>query len=207
MSKLLMILLLVVGSSSAQVEDQAIADAKAKIAMKMKDPESARFTDLVAVDNGKGPTVCGWINAKNSYGGYVGYKPFFVMGKIAQVRDDASDSIINNHIIFDSIWSICSPNTGESFGTDIVDLPKINVEKHCAKVSKAVGKPLGYDCPKAEIDAKIWLEAHGTSSWIASKCGRAARRADSYISAKSCVQNGEAEIIFSRGPRIERSAQ
>ena len=43
----------------------------------LKDPDSAKFGPMVA---GLGKTgvasVCGWVNAKNSYGGYSGMSPF-----------------------------------------------------------------------------------------------------------------------------------
>ena len=39
---------------------------------RLKDPESRQVTSLEF----KGGLVCGYVNAKNSYGGYVGAKPF-----------------------------------------------------------------------------------------------------------------------------------
>ncbi|MBA5777101.1 hypothetical protein H2509_08160 [Stappia sp. F7233] len=43
----------------------------------LKDPESARFGEIVAASNSEGVvSACGWVNAKNSYGGYTGDKPF-----------------------------------------------------------------------------------------------------------------------------------
>jgi len=43
----------------------------------LKDPESARFGDISAVNReGDKITVCGMANAKNSFGGYTGMKPF-----------------------------------------------------------------------------------------------------------------------------------
>jgi hypothetical protein len=43
----------------------------------LKDPESARFGDIRAVKRQGGKiTVCGFVNAKNSFGGYTGMKPF-----------------------------------------------------------------------------------------------------------------------------------
>jgi hypothetical protein len=44
----------------------------------LKDPESARFGATAAVKRpeGGGLSVCGFVNAKNSYGGYTGEKPY-----------------------------------------------------------------------------------------------------------------------------------
>lgn len=60
----------------------AMAEARKEVATKLKDPESARFTDVVYRPNQPNmrgePTdvVCGKVNAKNSFGGYVGARPF-----------------------------------------------------------------------------------------------------------------------------------
>jgi hypothetical protein len=49
----------------------------------LKDPASARFGLVAAsVDNRGTVTVCGWVNAKNSFGGYTGEQPF--MGLLAE---------------------------------------------------------------------------------------------------------------------------
>lgn len=205
--KTLWIALLLV-ASTAHAEDpantQAIEDAKSRIAFKMKDPESARFADVSVNMTGKTPLVCGWINAKNSFGGYVGFKPFYVLGTLAEVRDDASAGNLNNHITFDGAWSICKPGIEESFGAALVTLPKIDADKRCEKLSKTLGRPLGYDCPKLEAEARAWLESHGTATWIASRCSRAMREAGSYSSGRSCVEREEAEIVYSRGPALSR---
>lgn len=59
-------------------EKQAIA---AKIRKELKDPESARFMWMPLIESA-GSEYCGLYNAKNSYGGYAGNKPFmaFVSG-------------------------------------------------------------------------------------------------------------------------------
>src|SRR5690348_462087 len=54
-----------------------IATVHAGVAKSLKDPESARFGDIVAGKSSKGSIIaCGYVNAKNSFGGYVGEKPF-----------------------------------------------------------------------------------------------------------------------------------
>lgn len=44
----------------------------ASIANRLKDPDSIKISDIRVKDD----YVCGMVNAKNSYGGYVGKKPF-----------------------------------------------------------------------------------------------------------------------------------
>jgi hypothetical protein len=44
----------------------------------LKDPDSAQFGETLAVTLLPGMwNVCGWVNAKNSYGGYTGRQPFY----------------------------------------------------------------------------------------------------------------------------------
>lgn len=55
----------------------AINLAKSSIKNSMKDPDSVLFKEVKVVTNTKGQkSICGSYNAKNSYGGYVGYKGF-----------------------------------------------------------------------------------------------------------------------------------
>lgn len=198
------VLLLAAGICPAQEADQAIADAKAKVAMKLMDPESAHFADVAV--SPKGGLVCGWVNAKNSFGGYVGYKPFYVFNTRVELRDDASAGSLNNHISFDTAWGACFPDSGESFGNAQVVLAKVDGNKYCAKITRAARGPLGYDCPKYESDAKTWLEAHGTSPSVATKCAAEIRVSGSYWSGQRCVKNAEMEIIYDRGPRVATQA-
>lgn len=58
-----------------------VEKAKSTITRDLKDPESARFRNLGIYKSttGKGGvSVCGEINAKNSYGAYTGYRKFVV---------------------------------------------------------------------------------------------------------------------------------
>lgn len=76
----------------------------------MKDPESARFGRMLAGTDSKGGiSVCLMVNAKNSYGGYSGEKPYAGMlfrdkkppvfalvpfdGRNAEFRDQATFTI------------------------------------------------------------------------------------------------------------------
>lgn len=48
---------------------------------RLKDPKSANFKDVYFHKN-QIPMTCGWVNSKNSLGGYSGYKRFISAGKI-----------------------------------------------------------------------------------------------------------------------------
>lgn len=61
---------------SAQQQQQV----RVGTAKRLKDPEAARFGKLSATRAKDGSiTVCGYVNGKNSYGGYTGYSPFMGM--------------------------------------------------------------------------------------------------------------------------------
>lgn len=71
-TKTLVLIACLVAIAPAHATD-AIADAKARILETLKDPDSAKFRDVKLYKSG---AVCGSYNAKNSYGGYVGYTHF-----------------------------------------------------------------------------------------------------------------------------------
>lgn len=54
----------------------AVAKGKSAVANMLKDPGSAQFRNVRLVPYGQGSVICGEVNGKNSYGGYVGFKAF-----------------------------------------------------------------------------------------------------------------------------------
>jgi hypothetical protein len=86
-SKALIFLCLFGGSFASAADDVfqriTLSDAQEKamrdgIAYHLVDPESARFRNLRSAKHIKTGTllVCGEVNAKNRFGGYIGYTPF-----------------------------------------------------------------------------------------------------------------------------------
>jgi hypothetical protein len=67
------------------------ADAKAAVAHELKDPESAQFRDLKQY----GDLICGEVNAKNSYGGYVGFEPFYTQGDTVELAVETGDDLVD----------------------------------------------------------------------------------------------------------------
>ena len=57
-------------------QEKTIAAAQDAAKKTLKDPDSAKFQNIRMMDYDGGKVLCGEINAKNSYGGYVGYKRF-----------------------------------------------------------------------------------------------------------------------------------
>lgn len=67
--------------------------AKEKIRQLLKDPESAIFSDITMTrtqEVGGSVGVCGKVNARNSFGGYVGNRLFAVVGDFVRIWSDDS---------------------------------------------------------------------------------------------------------------------
>ena len=69
-----------------KLSSSQFASVKKAVSAGMKDPDSARFGNYVAFrateQNGTVfDVVCGYVNGKNSYGGYVGMTPYISTGK------------------------------------------------------------------------------------------------------------------------------
>jgi hypothetical protein len=62
----------------------------------LKDPDSARFRWPAVREWG---LYCGWVNAKNSYGGYTGFQPFMIIGGVGDgPRSDGKFLVIKAEI-------------------------------------------------------------------------------------------------------------
>lgn len=70
---------------------KTIVAAKRAVTNSLKDPGSAEFKNVYAnYTDGYGVVACGYVNAKNSFGGYTGYKAFVSSGQsvIMEGQDD-----------------------------------------------------------------------------------------------------------------------
>lgn len=78
--KLLLVFALFVTSFFAHGQQPGAAllgRIKTTVGAELKDPFSAVYSDMVVFKSEGKTNVCGYVNAKNSYGGYVGKKRFF----------------------------------------------------------------------------------------------------------------------------------
>lgn len=89
LSKLFAILLSVtIGAACTSEPEKATKAAKAALEKSLRDPSSAQYRDVQTYSEG---VVCGEYNAKNSYGGYVGFKQFtYSKGAIDTAEKDSS---------------------------------------------------------------------------------------------------------------------
>ena len=77
-------------SSGVGIDDSTLIEmALQQVRDSMKDPSSAQFEDVQAVAYQDGKVVCGSVNAKNSYGGYVGFTPFVAVASGADIYFDS----------------------------------------------------------------------------------------------------------------------
>lgn len=94
----------VVWTMDSATEDE-IASAKKEVISQLKDPESAQFREIWALSGSNGNrSVCGYVNAKNSYGGYTGNKMFTIVstGSVVIEGSGAMGSLLPG---------ICMPRT------------------------------------------------------------------------------------------------
>lgn len=72
----------------SESEDQKFAkNAMNIISASLKDPESVRWQNVFLADS-RLQTLCGEVNAKNSYGGYTGFKRFYYSSKELNAIED-----------------------------------------------------------------------------------------------------------------------
>ncbi len=63
-----------------ELSDSEISIVEQGVRDTLKDPDSARFDNIQATVSEKGGmTICGFVNAKNGFGGYTGKSPFMGM--------------------------------------------------------------------------------------------------------------------------------
>lgn len=75
--------------------EQEIEYVRAGLDDQFKDADSARFKNVLIVRWNNEDVVCGYVNAKNSFGGYTGYSKF--IGAIDQEREKATIAEVSEY--------------------------------------------------------------------------------------------------------------
>lgn len=70
-------------SPKKSFDEEYIERGKAAVIATLKDPSSAQFRNVVL----KGGAVCGEVNAKNAFGGYVGFQHFVWSSSVYNVPE------------------------------------------------------------------------------------------------------------------------
>ncbi len=81
-------------NTAVKLDPEARLDsARAAVTARLKDPASVRFGELrisaPASSLGGGTVVCGFVNARNGFGGYTGMAPFVFFAGRAELESDA----------------------------------------------------------------------------------------------------------------------
>lgn len=84
------------GSSNSSSDYQMMAAAKKSVLKMLKDPDSAEFRNEHV---GTGGIPCGEVNAKNSFGGYTGFKRYLGFDELLMVEDS-----MKNDQAFEKLW-------------------------------------------------------------------------------------------------------
>jgi len=104
--------------ASTPAASDVITRAQTSILETLRDPGSAQFSDMVALKNGRDTMVCGFVNAKNGYGGYTGRKRFIYSdgmhvshmnvydGQIAQVCQSLAGHNVGNMVLNEELGKI-----------------------------------------------------------------------------------------------------
>lgn len=80
--------------------------AKEMVRRELKDPNSAEFRDIYQVSLPKGGTkVCGWVNSKNSFGGYVGFRRFISDGTDGFTSMEGDSPLFGHVMPFSELWT------------------------------------------------------------------------------------------------------
>lgn len=82
---------------------QVIATAQSLVKDRLKDPESAQFRNVRRLPDGD---VCGEVNSKNGFGGYVGFQHFWI------IRAQSSQPEV--HLGIEAIDVICKAKEGKT---------------------------------------------------------------------------------------------
>lgn len=134
--------ILALGLSGCSSQEKATEEL---VKSALKDPESAKFKNVVG--------VCGEVNSKNSYGGYTGFKSFYISDGVVVFREEGDDrnSFEYGLMAFCQDWSKLS-NAGKQKCVHLADTAFVVV----AKKKDGVSKNAILDITKSEKDRIIY---------------------------------------------------
>jgi hypothetical protein len=75
----------VLDGSGKNIPSGLVKSLNSSLGMQFKDPISIQLRNLAIKNREGSPAVCGELNAKNGFGGYVGFSPFFYIQGAQQV--------------------------------------------------------------------------------------------------------------------------
>ena len=78
------------GADARNIDAREIGEAEYATTQTLRDPSSAKFENVVVVRNAGSVAVCGYVNAKNGFGGYSGAARFMARNQTALVESAAN---------------------------------------------------------------------------------------------------------------------
>lgn len=91
--------------NSRRSRDAFIVEARAAVSRDLLDPASAQFRDLYVTQTGDARALCGEINAKNSYGAYTGFRPFYATKINGRISGEILKSPEEEDAVFKTIYT------------------------------------------------------------------------------------------------------
>lgn len=105
-------------SLAASAGSARVEHAKAVILENLRDPESARFRSIYQRSSTQIHNVCGQVNAKNGFGGYVGYRRFIVWSYSGLPSGSPGTEVsiegVEEQEAFEAFWKLKCVLTGAS---------------------------------------------------------------------------------------------
>ena len=93
-TKLIAVLLISVATGAAAKDySNFVAKTKQAITRDFKDPSSAQYRNLAVYSDDGDLALCGEVNAKNSYGAYIGFTPFAASPKHINMPKGEDDTV------------------------------------------------------------------------------------------------------------------
>jgi hypothetical protein len=87
------------GASAIPITVDEVNRAQAALSSQLIDPVSAQYDLRVAHHIGKAAVFCGFVNAKNRFGGYTGFEPFVIFGGDATILQPEMDKSAFNGLV------------------------------------------------------------------------------------------------------------
>ncbi|WP_440940009.1 hypothetical protein [Immundisolibacter sp.] len=101
--------LILLASFAATADNSLEREAMNAVTQGLRDPDSANFRNVETVTyttptGGRVPYVCGEVNAKNSFGGYVGFRRFYVANVGGELRADIEPAEREDRSVFSMMY-------------------------------------------------------------------------------------------------------
>lgn len=130
-----------VATVSATLTPAQIEVVRAGLRRALKDPDSAKFGGMAAARSAADPEVffvCGYVNARNSYGGYGGMMPF-IGGLAPHSQSKAPTFVLSDLASSAGAATLAAEICRERYGIDLAAVPAFEPASAPATAKRAKG--------------------------------------------------------------------